>query len=284
VVCITFLVVGVVIGFYRIAYGEVGSNFLVYLIPIILAILVAPFLAYRLSSLQNAAYILERNSIRLHWGLRVEVIPTNTILWIQNASDLTEPIRYPRIRWPGSVLGARRLGGDTPIEFMASTSKGLILVATYERVFAISPSDPNAFLDSYQRLTELGALIPSKARSVHPTTFFAGVWRNPAVRTLLSISIFLSLVLFLWTSLAAPTRVEISLGFIPTGEPREPIPGARLMLLPLLNTIFWVFNFFVGLILSRNEDLRPFAYLLWGNSAFVAGLFLIATYFILRIG
>jgi hypothetical protein len=284
VVGIVLLVLGVAIGFYRIAYVEVGSAFFPYLIAILVSILIIPLLSYRLSSLNNAAYRMERDSLRLQWGLRVEVIPTNTILWVQKASDLTEPVRYPRMRWPGSVLGARRLGGQTPIEFMASTSRDLILVATYERVFAISPSDPQAFLNSYQRLTELGSLIPPEARSVRPTTYFAGVWRTPAVRTLLLSSIFLSAGLILWTSLAAPTRSAISLGFTATGEPREPIPGTRLMLLPLLNTMIWVFNFFVGLLLSRNEERRPLAYLLWGNSIFVAGLFLIATFLILRNG
>jgi hypothetical protein len=277
------LLVGVGISLYRIAYGEVGSTFLIYLLPIIFAIPVVPLLFYRLSYLQNAVYTIERDRIRLQWGLRVEVIPTNTILWVQSASDLTEPIRYPWIRWPGSVLGTRRLGGDTPIEFMASQSRDLVLVATYERVFAISPTDPDTFLNSYQRMTELGSLVSHQPRSVRSTTLFAGIWQTPAVRNLLIISILFSLALIVWTGLAVPTKSMVSLGFTPTGEPRSPIPGLRMMLLPLLNTIFWVFNFFAGLLLSRQDERLPLAYLLWGSSALVSGLFLVATYFILKI-
>lgn len=283
-VSIAVLIIAVAVSLFRIAYAEVGPTFLSYLVPILLAIPVVPLLAFRLNSLQNAVYKMERDSIRLQWGLRVEVIPTATILWVQPADHLTEPIRYPWIRWPGSVLGTRQLGGKTPIEFLASTSRDLVLVATFERVFAISPADPDAFLNSYQRMTELGSLIPPAAQSVRPTTIFAGVWRTPPSRYLLSASILLGLALIFWTSLVAPTRNAISLGFSPTGEPRDPIPGVRLMLIPLLNTMFWVFNFFVGLLLSRSEKNRPLAYLLWGNNVFVAGLFLIATYFILRFG
>jgi hypothetical protein len=282
-VCIAALIAGGGIGLYRIAYADVGLAFTIFLLPILLAIPLVPFLIYRLSNLQNAVYVLERDSIRLQWGLRVEVIPTNTILWVQRASDLEETLRYPLIRWPGSVLGTRRLGGGTPVEYMASTKRDLILVATYERTYAISPSDPDAFLQAYQRLTEMGSLIAFQPQSVHPTFLLARAWQSHSTRYLILSSILLSLILVTWVSMTAPERPEISLGFMPTGGPRNPIPGIRLMLLPVLNTIFLVFNFFVGLFLFRQEEQRPLAYLLWGNSVLVAGLFLIAVYFILRI-
>jgi hypothetical protein len=282
-VAIAILTIAVAVSLFRIAYAEVGSTFLTHLIPILLAIPIVPLLVYRLNALQNAVYRMERDSIRLQWGLRVEVIPTTTILWVQASNTLAEPIRYPWIRWPGSVLGTRHLGGKTPIEFMASTTKDLVLVATYERVFAISPADPDTFIHSYQRLTELGSLIPPAAQSVRPTTILTGIWQTPSSRYLISASLLLGLGLIVWSSLAAPSKNLVSLGFLPTGEPREPIPGVRLMLLPLLNTMFWVFNFFTGLILSRSKSRRPLAYLLWGNSVFIAGLFLVAVYFILRI-
>jgi hypothetical protein len=273
-----------IVGLYRIAYADVGPAFLLYLSPILLAIPLVPLLIYRLSYLQNAVYILERDSVRLQWGLRVEVIPNNTILWIKKRSDLVDKIRSPWIRWPGSVLGSRQLNKDTAVEFMASTSKDLILLATYERVFAISPSDPDAFLSAYQRLTELGSLISPQPQSVHPNLLLAGVWQNLLSRTLIMLGLVFSLALVTWVFLVGPTITQVSLGFLPGGEPRNPIPGMRLMLLPILNTIFWVFNFFAGLLLFRREEQRPLSYLLWGNCVFVSGLFLVATYFILRIG
>jgi len=272
------------VGLFRIAYVDVGPAFALYLLPILLAIPLVPFLIYRFINLQNAVYILERDSIRLQWGLRVEVIPINMILWVQSASEIKERIRFPWFRWPGSVLGTRRLSSGTPIEFLASGKRDLVLIATYERVFAISPTEPEAFLGTYQRLTELGSLILSKAQSVHPTFLLARVWRTSPTRYLILTSILLSLALVIWVTLIAPDQNQISLGFLPTGEPRESIPGLRLMLLPVLNTIIWFFNFFAGLLLFRQEEQRPLAYLLWGNSILVAGLFLIAVYFILKIG
>lgn len=272
------------IGLYRMAYVAVGPAFTLYLILIILAILLVPFLIYRLIILLNAVYQLGRDSIRLQWGLRVEVIPTNTILWIQPAVDLTEKVRYPWFRWPGSVFGKRRLGGGTMVEYMASRTRDLILVATYERVFGISPADPGEFLRVYQRLTEMGSLVSPLAQSVRPTFLLARIWGTPKARYLILTSFLLSLALVAWVSLVAPTRGEVSLGFQPSGVPRERIPGIRLMLLPVLNTMIWVFNFIFGVFLFRRDDLRLLGYLLWGNSVFVTGLFLIAVYFILHIG
>jgi len=268
---------------YRIAYAEVGPTLLFYLSPILVSIPIVPLLAYRLNALRNATYKMERDSFHLLWGFRMEIIPTATILWVQSASNMTEPVHLPWFRWPGSIRGTRHLGGKTPIEFMASTSKDLVLIATYEKVFAISPSDPKEFIRTYRRLTELGSLTLPKAQSIHPTTFFAGIWNTRSSRNLLITSIILGIILVVWTGLAAPTRYTISLGFTSIGEPREPIPSVRLMLIPILYALFWVFNFFAGLILSRNETRRPFAYLLWGNNIFVATLFLVATFFILRI-
>jgi hypothetical protein len=272
------------IGLYRIAYVDVGPAFALYLAPVVLSIPLVPFMIYRLSLLMNAVYELGRDQVRLQWGLRVEVIPINTILWVQPASQLTEKIRYPWLRWPGSVFGARRMDAGNSLEYMASTTRDMILIATYEKVFGISPADPGEFLNVYQRLTELGSLFPPQHESVHPTFLLVRVWKTAWARTLILVGILLSLALVIWVSMAVPTRSQISLGFLPSGEPRDAIPAVRLMLLPVLNAIFWMFDFIVGLFLFRREDQRPLAYLLWLTSALASGLFLVAVFSILRLG
>jgi hypothetical protein len=279
---IVVLILAALWGLYQAAY-DFGPNFLFHLLPIMLAIFLVPFLVYRWSALQNAVYILERDEIRLQWGLRVEIIPTNNILWIRPSSDLLESIRLPWLRWYGSVVGTRRFTKEISIEFMASQTRNLILIGTYDKVFAVSPSDPKGFLQSYQRLTELGSLIPPRSRSLRPTFILTQIWNSKAARIFLALGIGLSLVLVMWVGYIAPTRGQISLGFTPDGIPREPIDGIRLMLLPLLNTIFFVISFLGGIYFFRNEKHRPVSFLLWGNSIIVAGLFLFAVYNILQI-
>ncbi len=283
-ITILVLLVASGVGLYRIAYVAVGPAFSLYLAPVVLAIPLVPFLAYRLSVLLNAIYQLGRDQVRLQWGLRVEVIPTNTILWVQPAADLTEKIRYPWFRWPGSVFGTRRMDAGTSLEYMASTRRDLILIATYEKVFGVSPADPGEFLSVYQRLTELGSLLPPHQESVRPTFLLARVWQTPQARALILVGIILNLALVTWVSTAIPTSAPISLGFLPTGEPRDAIPAVRLMLLPLLNTIFWMFDLIAGVFLFRREDQRPLAYLMWLTSVLVSSLFLVAVFFILHLG
>jgi len=270
-------------GLFQTAYLGVGPTFLFYLFPVLMAVFGVPVLIYRLNTLQNSSYTLERDSLRLQWGLRVEVLPTNAILWVRPATDLLEKLRYPVLRWYGSVQGTRRLAGGTPVEFLASQTRDLILIGTYEKVFAVSPADPHDFLQAYQRLTELGSLIPPQPRSILPAFIVARVWQTPSARNLILASFLLGLSLLIWVGLIAPSQVDVSLGFLPTGQPRDPIPGIRLLLLPVLNGIFWVFDLLAGLVFFRSEERRPLAYLLWSTSILVSVLFLAGVYFIVDI-
>jgi hypothetical protein len=281
---IVVLLILAVFGLYRAAYSNVGANFLLYLLPVILAVPAVPFLLYRWNALHNSVYTLERDRIHLQWGLRTEVIPTNSVLWVRPASDLLENLRLPWFRWPGSVIGERRFSKEFVVEFLASRSRDLILVGTYDRVFAISPEDPASFLQAYQRLTELGSLIPPQPESVRAAFLLARVWQTRPAGLLILLGFILSLGLLIWVSLLVPARPEISLGFTAAGDPREPIDGVRLMLLPTLNAIFFVINFVTGIFLFRRDEQRPLAYLLWGSTIFVTGLFLAAVYFIQKIG
>jgi hypothetical protein len=58
----------------------------------------------------------------------------------------------------------------------------------------------------------------------------------------------------------------------------EPAPAERLLLLPILDGIFWLVNLVLGIFLHRKGgDLRIGAYLLWGTGAVTGLLFLIAS-------
>jgi hypothetical protein len=218
----------------------------------------------------------------LRWGLRLEVIPMIDVQWIRPASDLQESLRLPPIRWPGAVLGTRRLsGGRITIEFLAAHSKDLLVVATSKNFYAISPANPSEFLQAYQHFTELGSLLSPVPRSVYPTILVSRVWRDRFARTLIFLGFLFGLGILIWVSLAIPTLEQVSLGFLPEGTPKAPIPSIRLMLLPILNSFIYLVNLFIGLAFFRRDQTRPLAYLLWGTSVVVSILFLVALYFIL---
>jgi hypothetical protein len=266
--------------------------FILYLLPVILAVILVPLLVYRLLALTRAFYHLERDGISFRWGLRLEDIPIDAVQWVRSAGEVRGTLRslpLPRLRWPGSVVGVKRLANGTQVEFMASESSDLVLVATQGAIYAISPEDPRAFLAAYQRLTELGSLTPLPARSVYPTFLLARVWQTPAARYLLLGGLALNLILLGWVGLVAPGRAQIVLGLQRGGET---MPGIRLLLLPVLSGFFFLTDLFVGMYFYRREIGRQaeqgppalnqtLAYLLWGSGAFTPLLFMLAVAYIL---
>jgi hypothetical protein len=165
---------------------------------------------------------------------------------------------------------------------MASWGRDLILITTQKQVFAVSPEEPEQFTRAYQQLTELGSLSPIEAQSAYPAFLLVRFWQARLARYIFLTGALLSLGLLVWVSLSIPKYDQISLGFNPEGAPRIPIPGVRLLLLPVLNTFFFIFNLFVGLYFFRHKESQPLSYLLWTTSVLVSGLFLTAVYFILR--
>lgn len=271
-------------GLWQAVHTSIGFTFLLYLAPFLLALLLVPFLTYRLINLENSYYKLERDSIHLYWGLRTETIPMANVQWIRPATDLARSVRLPVVRWPGAVLGTRNLpGGTTDIEFLASQTRGLLVIATTKRLFAISPANPDNFLQAYQHYTELGSLRIPTARSVYPTVLVTRLWKTRPARYLILIGALLNLTLLIWISLMIPGLEQVSLGITPNGAARPLIPSIRLMLLPLLNTFTFLINLFLGMAFFRQDKNQHLAYLLWATSIFVSILFLSATYFILRI-
>ncbi|MEW5870450.1 MAG: PH domain-containing protein [Chloroflexota bacterium] len=281
VVAIAVLAAAAGLGLWQAMGASVGPVFLMYLLPGLMAAAATPLLAYRAYALRTAVYTLEREGIRLRWGLRLEDIPMDAVKWVHRAAELRMALPLPRLRWPGSVVGVQRAAGLGEVEFMAGDARQLVLIGTPGRVYAISPANPAAFLNGFQRVTEMGSLSPLPARSLYPTVLLRRVWADRPARALLLGGLALSLLLLIWVSLAIPGRSQVSLRFLPDGMPGELIPSVRL-LLPVLNAIFYLVDVLLGLFFFRRSDSQPLAYLLWGSGALSPVLFLVGTFFILQ--
>ncbi|TLM81522.1 MAG: hypothetical protein FDZ75_07860, partial [Actinobacteria bacterium] len=157
---------------------QVGAMFVVLLLLAILCYVPIPLAVYRAYALLNASYTLERDGLRLRWGLRAEDIPLPEIEWVRPAAELGFHLPLPVLAFPGGLLGARGLPELGTVEFVASEEKNLLLVATRHKIYAISPADPGAFVQSFQRAIELGSLAPLPSYSSQPVAFVARVWRD----------------------------------------------------------------------------------------------------------
>jgi len=271
-------------GLWQAAQASIGIVFMIYLLPALAAAAGIPILAYRIYGLQTAAYRLERDGIRLRWGLRSEDVPVDEIQWIHPAADLTSPLPLPPIRIPGAILGKKNLPGVGEIEYMADGRQDMLYIATDHGGFVISPGEPERFLEVYQRFTEMGSLTPIKGRSVYPSFLFRQVWSSLSARLLLFVCALLSLGLLAWVIQIIPQNAGVYMGFHPDGSPGDLVPAARLLLLPVLNLFFLVIGVSLGLFFYRREDSRLVSYLLWAANAISTLFFLMAVFFIQRSG
>lgn len=267
-------------GFINLARADVGPNFVIYLLVGLIAFAPIPLFGYRAYSLARAEYILNRDSLEIRWGLRDENIPLTDIEWIRSVHDLTHPLGLPPMNMPGAILGLRRHPDLGVVEFIASDKKNLLLVATAKRVYAISPTNPGVFTQTFARSTELGSLTPVQAKSVYPSFIVAQAWDSGLARYFWLAALFLNLGLFVWVSLLIPSFSRVALGFSPDRNVAA-VPSVQLIIVPLISTLSALAGWAAGLYFYRWEKQRVLSFVVWGSSALTSLLFLIAILFII---
>lgn len=259
---------------------KVGGYFVLLLLISLLLFAPLPLIIYRVYALSRAAYRLERDGLRLRWGLRAEDIPLPEVEWVRRAADLASDLPLPPLSWPGAILGTVKVQDLGPVEYLASTTQSLVLIATTQKVYAISPEDHAAFLRSFQRSLEMGSLSPLSSVSVLPAAYLSTIWSNVVARLLLLLGLALNLLLFIGVSLLIPSLSMVSLGFYPTGAPLPPVPAAQMLLLPILGVFIYLINLTTGLFFYRRSDFHLIAFLSWGGSVITTLLLILAVLFI----
>ncbi|MBN1303294.1 MAG: PH domain-containing protein [Anaerolineales bacterium] len=260
--------------FINLGSALVGPDFILYLLVMLSTFAPLPYFIYRTYALIQANYKISRDNLTIRWGLRYEDIPLSDIEWVRPATDLNIPLRLPWLSLPGALLGNCHHPDLGSVEFLASGTRNLLLVATARHIFAISPSDAAGFVRTFQRSIELGSLTPGEGRSVYPTFLIARAWQPPLTRALWISSILLNLALLIWVTLQTPSLQQVSLGYSPSGIPLNPVPAVQLILLPLISTFLSLISWIAGLYLYRDIKYRPLSFALWGTSTLTAIIFL----------
>lgn len=261
---------------------RVGPAFSLYLLLFIITAIPVPILGYRAYALSRANYLLDRNTLRLIWGLRIEDIPVNNVEWVRPANNMPGNLHLPLLRLPGGILGITHQRDIGKVEFLASEADRIILVATPGQVYAISPENSSAFLSAFQKAIEMGSLQSVHGISQHPSFVVVNAWESMPVRIIWLAGIFLNTGLLIWVTLLIPSLEKISLGFLSDGSPRLPVPGTQLVLLPLLSIFLFIFGLIAGLFFYRRSDLHIPAIIVWISGACCALLFILAVFFIIR--
>lgn len=275
------LTVVAVIGFFNLSGSEVGPRFLIWLLVALASFAPIPFFAYRIYSLWRADYHIDRDSLAISWGLRVEDIPLSDIEWMRSADDLVTPLALPSLPFPGGLLGIRRHPELGVVEFLASDAKRLLLVATAKRVFVISPENPAGLSQTFARATEMGSLQPVEAKSVYPSFVVTQAWESGIARYLWLTALFLNIGLFIWASLIIPTTPQVAIGQQFAGGTLETVPSSQLIIFPVASLLLAVIGWIAGLYFYRWDRERVLAFIIWGSSTLTSLLFLLAVLFII---
>lgn len=229
----------------------------------ILLLIPVPLLAYRIYALLQARYLLDRDGLRIRWGLRSEDISMVDIEWIRPAAEMGYKLHLPLIRWPGSLYGRRATEGLGPVEFLASEADNLLLIATRDKVYAISPDELSPFLNSFRRANEMGSLTPLSSHSTMPVAYFSRIWADTPARRLILAALLSVIALVILTSVSVSSVPLMPMGYDSSGQPLEPVPSQYLLLLPILGGIAAAFDLVYGMFLYRLTSTRIMAFFLW---------------------
>lgn len=240
-----------------------GSGFVFIIIFILLLSVLIPIILYRGYALLHARYILERDGLRLRWGLRTEDIPLSNIDWVRQSNESGYSIQPPMFSLPGAILGERNFETLGTVEFLASDLNKLILISTPQKTFAISPQNPRNFETSFMRSFEMGSLFPIPSQSSKPAAFIQSALKDKYARYLLPLNIGLLLLLWLVSGFIIVNNPQLPLGFSPQGLPLELAPSQQLLLIPMLGLFVLIINIIAGLFFFRQEENYLLSYLLW---------------------
>ncbi len=235
-------------------------------------------LAYRSYALTRATYSLAREGVTIQWGLRVEEIPMPAVLWWRRPVELEHPPKMPLLGMPGAILGTRTDSHLGPLEYLASDRDKLVLLATQNKIYVISPEDPERFLISLQEVVEMGSLTALDARSIHPASLIGEIGADRSARLLLATSLLLALAVIVWVGLLISSPVSLPVGFTPNGLPRTPGPAVRVVVLGVVSTTFLLADWILGAYYFRQPNGRLLAYIIWLLAAITPLLFLIVLY------
>ncbi len=254
--------------------------FSIYLAAGVAACFPLPMLSYRLLALNRAYYDMDRNVLKLHWGLRTEVLPLSQIDWVRPVEDLTTELPKPRLPIPGALIGVRPIEGLGKTEFMADALLNGILVAVPETAYVISPSDSRGFLALFYRYTELGSLETVQAESILPSFILGNVWDDLYARIFILSSFLLELGLIIWVLLLVTSVSQVQFGSAQGGQPEVLVSSVQMFLFPVLGGFVFLLDLIGGAFFYRNTEQRTAAYFLWAGGALTNAMLMISIFWI----
>lgn len=249
--------------------------FIVNLLGCIAVFLPIPLILYRLFSLLRANYVIDRDGFHIQWGLRTEDIPMDEIDWIRKVEEMPYEVPLPRFSVPGAILGIQKSEELGTLEYLASDSLNLILIACHKKVLVVSPNNMDGFQLAFKRYAEMGSIAPIQSRSSNAEFLMTTLFKDKYARIFILGGLFLSLGLLIAVSFIIPGQSSIRLGFNPASDTIETAPSERLLLLPVASLFMVAADIGLGSYLYRKQGFRMASYFTFASSLILPLSFLL---------
>jgi hypothetical protein len=238
-------------------------------------------LIYRIAAALTLSYELDRNGLYINWLGNRAVVPLDQIYSV-DLGIVGERLPWRALQWIGYRWGQGQTAEGKRLHLFATQPLARVLMFyTTNEAFAISPADPEAFVQDLEQRRNLGAtksLVPIVQAS---RIFLYAFWNDRTVRILLCIAVGLNLLILGLLAARYPLLdATVPMRFNATGQIAEPRPRHQVLFLPLAALGLALLNTVIGLAFYRRQQLG--ARLLQGASVVVQILFGIAVATIIR--
>jgi len=213
------------------ALGAIGSGprAAVVLAGLLVAVPLTLRLAYWVWGLVGLRYVLGRDGLVIRWAATRQVIPMSAITHVLAGRAYDGPLAG--MRWPGHEVGRTTLRDDDgatrdALVYATAPPEGQLVVLTPSLAYAISPADPQAFVEDFRMRHRLG---PTQVWEQHtaraPIANLSLLADRPAL-ALLGLAAALNLLAFLWLIWHypdLPAQIALRYRFDPAAG--LPVPG-----------------------------------------------------------
>ena len=226
-------------------------------------------LGYWLYGLSSSGYLLDRNSLVIHWGTMEQTIPTRQIERVLTGDEIEGHIAFYGGMWPGHCVGYGEVPGAGPTLFNATVPpRHQIYIVTPSLTYGISPANPKGFLESLHKRMQMGPTQIVEQSSKRPGILDWIIWQDRLGLALLAVGFLTILALtgFLCFRFPALARF-VPLHFNAEGNPDRLGPRGQIFMIPLIGLLALVLNGTLGSVAYRRE--RLVSYLLWGGAILI---------------
>ncbi len=246
-----------------------------------LVLLILPaigLLIVNLTALRTARYGVDRNAIVIRWGRAEQVIPLPEVEGILQGIGDSYISRLRGLRWPGYWRGRGWISGLGSTHFYCATPADRhLIILTGAGAYAISPRDPNRFMDLYGAQRAMGPSETVAQELVQPQILHRGLLSDPAAVLLLGLGATINLLLAaILANRYGDLPHTLTLHLDPAGLPDRVGGADQIFVLILLGAVAWLVNGILGALIYSRSGERMAAYLLWGGGVLLQLLLWVA--------